>query len=113
MLAAVGGVLGAWYNSLNGYLTVFRSRGIMKRLRWSRWLEALIMAVLVGSLFFLVPAFAGNCVAAVDNSLVSPFYCAPDETNDLASLFFSGQDEAIRFLFNKVRSFVWCFSPTC
>ena len=103
MLAAVGGIIGAWFNSLNAKLTVWRSRGFMKRVKYARWIEALIMALVVGSVFFLVPRFLGTCIDVnpATDSIVSPFYCKPDQTNDLASLFFSGQDEAIRYLFNK------------
>ena len=62
-----------------------------------------MISLLVGCVFFLVPRYLGTCIPYTPKSddIFSKFYCKPDETNDLASLFFSDQEEAIRYLFNK------------
>ncbi len=103
IVAAVGGLLGAFFNALNTKLTLFRSLPFMKRSKWPRFVEALVISLLVGCVFFLVPRYLGTCIPYTPKSddIFSKFYCKPDETNDLASLFFSDQEEAIRYLFNK------------
>jgi chloride channel 7 len=55
IVAAVGGLLGAFFNALNAKLTLFRSRPFMKKSRWPRWVEALLISLVVGEnkkLFF-------------------------------------------------------------
>ena len=64
------------------------------------------IALVVGLLMFLVARFAGKCVIfdasdASQDYVKAPFYCRESETNDLATLFFSEQDSAVRYLFNK------------
>ncbi len=106
IVAAIGGLLGAFFNALNTKLTLWRTRGFMSRTRWPRYAEAMVLAIIVGCVFFLVPRFIGNCVPYHEGSgdIMSNFYCKPEETNDLASFFFTDQEEVIRYLFNKDES---------
>eukprot|EP00898_Chlorokybus_atmophyticus_P007736 jgi/Chlat1/7964/Chrsp69S07401 len=117
MLGVLGGLLGALFNQLNMYLTVWRKAVLWRRGGpRARVIEVLVITGLTSLCSYLVPFFTA-CSACPENpDVVCPrpshhygnfirFNCPEGETrgqyNDLATLFFNTQDDAIRNLFSS------------
>jgi len=110
VLGALGGLTGALFNALNRRLTVFRMRRIATPAK--RALEALGVTLLCSTVMYAVPCLWRRCTPM---PLVSttwtdfekrmledlvPFGCPPDSYNEVASLFFTDSDTAIKQLFH-------------
>jgi H+/Cl- antiporter ClcA len=112
VIGCLGGMIGAVFNAANEHLTMWR----MKRVNYSpirRVLEVLAVAFLVSILSFLMPLLWGRCTdlptdmqdwTNQEKNLVEslvPFRCTPGkEYNQVASLFLTDADVAIRQLFH-------------
>eukprot|EP00611_Tribonema_gayanum_P016725 TRINITY_DN2911_c0_g2_i4.p1 TRINITY_DN2911_c0_g2~~TRINITY_DN2911_c0_g2_i4.p1 ORF type:complete len:839 (-),score=229.88 TRINITY_DN2911_c0_g2_i4:151-2667(-) len=112
LLGCMGGLVGACFNHWNEKLTLWRQRHVSKHKR-RRFLEAVSVAGLMSVVAFVMPLLWGRCSPKpVDmenwtsqekrmvDELVS-FNCDPHtEYNEVASLFFTDADTAIRQLFH-------------
>ena len=104
-----GGLLGAGVNACNKMTTQWRMRNITSR--HVKHLEAIFIAVIAALVSFGLPCLFGakfcrpvesppGCPdrSHIDETTVSLF-CPEGEYNELATLFFNGPEEAIRYLF--------------
>ncbi len=85
----IGGLFGALFNQANTYLTLYRRALACLSHRYGRFMEVLVITSVMASLSFWLSYYVGTCVprqGPYAAQLIS-FYCAPDEYNDLASLF--------------------------
>ncbi|KAE8703056.1 Chloride channel protein CLC-d [Hibiscus syriacus] len=86
LIGVIGGFLGALFNQLTLYVTRWRRNYLHKKGNRVKIYEACLISVL------MAPGVDGNYVN---------FYCSKDkEYNDLATIFFNTQDNAIRNLFS-------------
>lgn len=110
---AMGGLIGAAFNHLNDRLFKWRIAFFGRKIAWLRLSEALGAAFVMTSLAFLLPLAWSKCTplpvdmegwSDQEKSLVGelkPLYC-PEEThyNELASLYLTDSDTAIKQLFH-------------
>eukprot|EP00618_Florenciella_parvula_P013040 CAMPEP_0119464372 /NCGR_PEP_ID=MMETSP1344-20130328/1_1 /TAXON_ID=236787 /ORGANISM="Florenciella parvula, Strain CCMP2471" /LENGTH=452 /DNA_ID=CAMNT_0007496579 /DNA_START=119 /DNA_END=1474 /DNA_ORIENTATION=- len=111
ILGAMGGLIGAVFNGMNKRLTLWRMANIKRK--ELKFVEALCVGFLMSAVTFVMPLVWSKCTPLPEdledyseqerdlvNSLV-PFYCDPKtEYNEVASLFLSGGEGAIRQLFH-------------
>ncbi|XP_008457165.1 putative chloride channel-like protein CLC-g [Cucumis melo] len=130
VLAFIGGILGSLYNFLlNKFLRIYNfihEKGIIYKI-----LLACTVSIFTSFLLFGLPWFASCqpcpssareiCPTIGRSGNFKKFQCAPDHYNDLASLIFNTNDDAIKNLFSKdtdsefqlssmLTFFVTCFS---
>jgi chloride channel 7 len=111
LLGCMGGLIGAAFNHFNRLLTIFRMKHVTTTHR--RLMEVLAVTLLVATTAFVVPLLWGKCTpkpvdmenwTEQEKTLVDelvPFNCNPHtEYNEVASLFFTNADTAIRQLFH-------------
>ncbi|XP_076820121.1 H(+)/Cl(-) exchange transporter 6-like [Clavelina lepadiformis] len=111
LIGCGGGFFGMVFNFINTKLTLFRLKYIVKMHKFVRIFEALLIGVVTTLVLFLTPAFIGECKDIVPpqnssfgvtgNSDVQRFLCQNGTYNDMASLFFNTQEEAIKQLFHN------------
>jgi chloride channel 7 len=110
LVGCFGGMIGAVFNAANEHITLWRMRRV-NHSKLYRFIEALLVGVLVSTISFLVPLLWGKCTdlptdmqdwtnqeKKLVESLV-PFQCVPGkEYNEVASLIFTEADTAIKQL---------------
>lgn len=112
IIGCLGGLIGAVFNATNEHLTIWR----MNRINHSkirRFLEVIVISVGVSVVSFLMPVLWNRCTELPSNmqgwssqekNLVKalvPFRCVPGkEYNEVASLFLTDSDTAIKQLFH-------------
>ena len=112
VVGSLGGLIGAIFNAANEHLTIWR----MKRVNFSkkrRFVEVIVVSSLMSVVAFVMPLLWGRCTELPkdmqdwnnqEKNLVDalvPFYCTPGkEYNEVASLFFTEPDIAIKQLFH-------------
>ncbi|WCJ23724.1 chloride channel D [Euphorbia peplus] len=115
VIGVIGGLLGALFNQLTLYITRWRRNYLHKRGNRVKIIEACVISVLTSVISFGVPLLrkCSPCPESdADSGIECPrppgmygnyvnFYCSGDkEYNDLATIFFNTQDDAIRNLFS-------------
>lgn len=110
ILGVVGGLLGALFVKVNVWICGLRRAHINKKGPWMMILEASAIAALTSVLQFSIP-WTVPCTPCPENSTLCPnpkwlgnyknFNCPPDHYNDLASLLFNTNDDAIKNLFSS------------
>ena len=114
LLGLLGGILGSTFNSLSAQLCLWRRDVLHKRGPWWRVGEAVTVAFIGSLVTFVLPLAAPCSECPVNIAAACPrtsdadfgsyisFNCArPTEYNELATLFFNTQDNAIRALFSS------------
>ncbi|CAH9136647.1 unnamed protein product [Cuscuta epithymum] len=122
IIGIIGGLLGALFNQLTLFITQWRRNNLHKKGTRVKIIEVCIISVITSVVSFGLPLFK-RCTPCPDfdanASIECPrapgmygnyvnFYCQnKKEYNDLATLFFNTQDDAIRNLFsaNTVHEF--------
>ncbi|TYJ47922.1 hypothetical protein E1A91_A01G025500v1 [Gossypium mustelinum] len=115
VIGIIGGLLGALFNQLTIYVTRWRRNYLHKKGNRVKIYEACLISVLTSVISFGLPLLR-NCSPCPDSDPGSEiecprapgadgnyvnFYCGKDkEYNDLATIFFNTQDDAIRNLFS-------------
>ncbi|KAK1380084.1 Chloride channel protein [Heracleum sosnowskyi] len=115
VIGVIGGLLGALFNQLTLYLTHWRRNYLHKRGSRVKIIEVCLISVITSAISFGLPLFR-KCTPCpevdVNSGIECPrppgmygnyvnFYCSNDkEYNDLATIFFNTQDDAIRNLFS-------------
>ncbi|OAE18083.1 hypothetical protein AXG93_2899s1120 [Marchantia polymorpha subsp. ruderalis] len=101
MLGVVGGLLGALFNQLTLILSKWRRNVLHKRGAKTKIVEAVLVSLLTSVLSFGLPLLT-KCTPCPDpEKYPDIFHCSADnEYNDLATIFFNTQDDAIRNLFS-------------
>ncbi|KAM7279097.1 hypothetical protein ACFE04_006231 [Oxalis oulophora] len=115
VIGVIGGLLGALFNQLTLYLSFWRRNYLHKKGKRVQIIEACLISILTSVISFGLPLLrtCSPCPASSpDSGIECPrppgmygnyvnFYCSKDkEYNDLATIFFNTQDDAIRNLFS-------------
>ncbi|KAG9456454.1 hypothetical protein H6P81_000962 [Aristolochia fimbriata] len=115
VIGIIGGLLGALFNQLTLYITYWRRKYLHKKGSRVKIIEACAVSVLTSLISFGLPLLrkCSQCPNLEENSGIEcprppgmygnyvNFYCRRDnEYNDLATIFFNTQDDAIRNLFS-------------
>ncbi|XP_073006449.1 chloride channel protein CLC-d isoform X2 [Typha latifolia] len=115
IIGVIGGLLGALFNQLTLYITHWRRTYLHKKGNRVKILEVCLISLITSIISFALPLLrkCSPCPDSeanpgidcprppgTDGNFVN-FYCAKDkEYNDLATIFFNTQDDAIRNLFS-------------
>lgn len=115
IIGVIGGLLGSLFNQLTLYMTSWRRKYLHKKGNRVKIIEACVLSLLTSVISFGLPLLrkcspCPNSEAnpgiecprppGIDGNFVN-FFCANDrEYNDLATIFFNTQDDAIRNLFS-------------
>ncbi|KAJ7954905.1 Chloride channel protein [Quillaja saponaria] len=115
VIGVIGGLLGALFNQLTLYVTSWRRNLLHKKGTRVKIIEACLVSLVTSIISFGLPLLrtCSPCPEAdPDSGIECPrppgmygnyvnFYCSKDkEYNDLATIFFNTQDDAIRNLFS-------------
>ncbi|CAN1807682.1 Chloride channel protein CLC-d [Linum perenne] len=115
VIGVIGGLLGALFNQLTLYITYWRRNYLHKKGTRVKIIEACIISVITSAVSFGLPLLrrCSPCPESdTDSNIECPrppgmygnyvnFFCGKDkEYNDLATIFFNTQDDAIRNLFS-------------
>ncbi|KAK7366530.1 hypothetical protein VNO80_08523 [Phaseolus coccineus] len=115
IIGVIGGLLGALFNQLTLYITTWRRNHLHKKGNRVKIIEACVVSILTSAISFGLPLLR-KCSPCPDSDPTSGiecprppgmygnyvnFFCSKDnEYNDLATIFFNTQDDAIRNLFS-------------
>ncbi|KAK4478078.1 hypothetical protein RD792_017343 [Penstemon davidsonii] len=115
VIGVIGGLLGALFNQLTLYITHWRRNHLHKRGNRVKVIEVCIVSIITSVISFGLPLFK-KCTPCPEADAISGidcprppgmygnyvnFYCSNNnEYNDLATIFFNTQDDAIRNLFS-------------
>ncbi|GAB2266595.1 hypothetical protein Dimus_001589 [Dionaea muscipula] len=115
VIGVIGGLLGALFNQLTLYLTYWRRNYLHKKGARIKIIEVCLLSVITSVISFGLPLLrrCSPCPESEANSGIEcpnppgvygnyvNFYCRNEkEYNDLATIFFNTQDDAIRNLFS-------------
>ncbi|WVZ60181.1 hypothetical protein U9M48_010234 [Paspalum notatum var. saurae] len=115
IIGVIGGLLGALFNQLTLYITKWRRTYLHKKGKRVQIFEACLISLVTSTISFVLPLLrkCSPCPQLETNSGIEcphppgtdgnfvNFYCSKDkEYNDLATIFFNTQDDAIRNLFS-------------
>ncbi|OVA12577.1 CBS domain [Macleaya cordata] len=115
IIGVIGGLLGALFNQLTLYISYWRRTYLHKKGNRVKIIEACLISLITSAISFGLPLLrkCSPCPEAEANSDIEcprppgmygnyvNFYCSKDkEYNDLATIFFNTQDDAIRNLFS-------------
>eukprot|EP00879_Flechtneria_rotunda_P004562 GHRR01004817.1.p1 GENE.GHRR01004817.1~~GHRR01004817.1.p1 ORF type:complete len:654 (+),score=198.62 GHRR01004817.1:480-2441(+) len=115
LLGVIGGLLGSFFTALNGRLAAWRNSVLAPYGKRGRLWESLAVALLTSTVSFLLPMLTScqPCPADAGEACPRPehthsgnfvnFGCSRGslDYNDLATIFFNTQDDAIRNLFSS------------
>ncbi|EPS62511.1 hypothetical protein M569_12278, partial [Genlisea aurea] len=114
VIGVVGGLLGALFNQLTLYIAHWRRNYLHRRGNRVKIVEACLISILTSVISFGLPLFR-KCTPCPEPDTIPGvecprrpgmygnyvnFYCNDREYNDLATIFFNTQDDAIRNLFS-------------
>ncbi|KAJ9700297.1 hypothetical protein PVL29_005887 [Vitis rotundifolia] len=115
IIGVIGGLLGALFNQLTLYITYWRRNYLHKKGSRVKMIEVCLVSLITSVISFGLPLLrkCSPCPEVELNSSIEcprppgmygnyvNFYCGKDkEYNDLATIFFNTQDDAIRNLFS-------------
>ncbi|KAJ3601567.1 hypothetical protein NHX12_032535 [Muraenolepis orangiensis] len=101
-MGAIGGLLGALFNVLNYWLTIFRIRYIHKPCL--QVMEAMLVAAVTATVSFTMIYFCNDCQPlGPDKAEEYPLqlFCADGEYNSMATTFFNTPERGVRSLFHN------------
>lgn len=106
-----GGLLGALFNHINKVITKHRMKHVNKKHKLIRIMEAALVAAMTTSVSFGASIVLGECSEIPQNltsetsntieTAVRTYFCPDGFYNDMATLFFNSQEEAIKQLFHQ------------
>lgn len=119
LMGVVGGLLGAVFNCINKCLSKYRLRHIHPKAKAIRVLESLLVTMVTTLVMFAASMLLGNCHSLAGsasnsskpsggvelNSSLRHFFCSNQSYNDMATLLFNPQEDAIHQLFHQDGSF--------
>uniref|UniRef100_A0A3Q2EJG2 Chloride channel protein n=1 Tax=Cyprinodon variegatus TaxID=28743 RepID=A0A3Q2EJG2_CYPVA len=103
-MGALGGLLGALFNFLNYWLTIFRIRYVHRPCL--QVMEAVLVAAVTAAVAFIMIYFSVDCQPlAPDHTEEYPLqlFCADGEYNSMATAFFNTPERSVRSLFHNPR----------
>mmetsp|Transcript_1158 Transcript_1158/g.1880 ORF Transcript_1158/g.1880 Transcript_1158/m.1880 type:complete len:856 (-) Transcript_1158:190-2757(-) len=110
-IGCMGGALGALFNHINKLVTEYRIINV-NAYKWKRMTELLLYVFVMACISFLLPLMWRKCTAMPSDSSdwtsqerdlldeLVQFQCKSSEYNQLASLYFTPADTALRQLFH-------------
>uniref|UniRef100_A0AAZ3RV73 Chloride channel protein n=1 Tax=Oncorhynchus tshawytscha TaxID=74940 RepID=A0AAZ3RV73_ONCTS len=102
VMGAAGGLLGALFNTLNYWLTIFRIRYVHRPCL--QVMEAMLVAAVTATVSFAMIYFSNDCQPlGPDQSEDYPLqlFCADGEYNSMATAFFNTPERSVRSLFHN------------
>ncbi|XP_026058023.1 H(+)/Cl(-) exchange transporter 7-like [Carassius auratus] len=102
IMGALGGVLGALFNVINYWLTIFRIRYVHRPCL--QVMEAMLVAAVTATVSFALIYSSNDCQPlGQDNSEEYPLqlFCADGEYNSMATTFFNTPERSVRSLFHN------------
>lgn len=103
-MGALGGLLGALFNFLNYWLTIFRIRYVHRPCL--QVMEAMLVAAVTATVAFTMIYFSTDCQPlGPDQTEEYPLqlFCADGEYNSMATTFFNTPERSVRSLFHNPR----------
>ncbi|MEQ2235884.1 H(+)/Cl(-) exchange transporter 7 [Ilyodon furcidens] len=103
-MGAIGGILGALFNFLNYWLTIFRIRYVHRPCL--QVMEAMLVAAVTATVAFTMIYFSTDCQPlGPDHTEEYPLqlFCADGEYNSMATAFFNTPERSVRSLFHNPR----------
>ncbi|KAK1165013.1 H(+)/Cl(-) exchange transporter 7-like [Acipenser oxyrinchus oxyrinchus] len=99
-MGVMGGVLGAIFNTLNYWLTIFRIRYIHRPCL--QVMEAVLVAVVTATVSFAMIYFSNDCQPLGEDQAEYPLqlFCSDGEYNSMATAFFNTPEKSVRSLFH-------------
>ncbi|KAM3863470.1 H(+)/Cl(-) exchange transporter 7 isoform 2-T2 [Diretmus argenteus] len=100
-MGAIGGLLGALFNFLNYWLTIFRIRYVHRPCL--QVMEAMLVATVTATVSFAMIYFTDDCQPlGQEHSEEYPLqlFCADGEYNSMATTFFNTPEKSVRSLFH-------------
>ncbi|KAK5856561.1 hypothetical protein PBY51_008147 [Eleginops maclovinus] len=101
LMGAVGGLLGALFNKLNYWLTIFRIRYVHRPCL--QVMEAMLVAAVTAAVSFTMIYFSNDCQPlGPEHKEEYPLqlFCADGEYNSMATAFFNTPERSVRSLFH-------------
>ncbi|XP_071370417.1 H(+)/Cl(-) exchange transporter 7, partial [Centroberyx affinis] len=101
-MGAIGGLLGALFNILNYWLTIFRIRYVHRPCL--QVMEAMLVAAVTATVSFAMIYFSNDCQPlGPDHAEEYPLqlFCADGEYNSMATAFFNTPERSVRSLFHN------------
>ncbi|TWW69660.1 H(+)/Cl(-) exchange transporter 7 [Takifugu flavidus] len=101
-MGAIGGLLGALFNILNYWLTIFRIRYVHRPCL--QVMEAMLVAAVTATVSFTMIYFSNDCQPlGSEHSEEYPLqlFCADGEYNSMATAFFNTPERSVRSLFHN------------
>ncbi|KAM4717577.1 H(+)/Cl(-) exchange transporter 7 isoform 1-T1 [Anableps anableps] len=103
-MGAIGGILGALFNFLNYWLTIFRIRYVHRPCL--QVMEAMLVAAVTATVAFTMIYFSTDCQPlGPEHTEEYPLqlFCADGEYNSMATAFFNTPERSVRSLFHNPR----------
>uniref|UniRef100_A0A3Q2NWB7 Chloride channel protein n=1 Tax=Fundulus heteroclitus TaxID=8078 RepID=A0A3Q2NWB7_FUNHE len=103
-MGALGGMLGALFNVLNYWLTIFRIRYVHRPCL--QVMEAMLVAAVTATVAFIMIYFSTDCQPlGPDHNEEYPLqlFCADGEYNSMATAFFNTPERSVRSLLHNPR----------
>ncbi|XP_069381711.1 H(+)/Cl(-) exchange transporter 7 isoform X2 [Paralichthys olivaceus] len=101
-MGAIGGLLGALFNILNYWLTIFRIRYVHRPCL--QVMEAMLVAAVTAAVSFTMIYFSNDCQPlGPEHTDEYPLqlFCADGEYNSMATAFFNTPEKSVRSLFHN------------
>ncbi|XP_051569810.1 H(+)/Cl(-) exchange transporter 7-like [Myxocyprinus asiaticus] len=102
IMGALGGLLGALFNLLNYWLTIFRIRYIHRPCL--QVMEAMLVAAVTATVSFAMIYFSNDCQPLGEDhteEYTLQLFCADGEYNTMATAFFNTPERSVRSLFHN------------
>ncbi|KAI5097783.1 H(+)/Cl(-) exchange transporter 7 [Silurus meridionalis] len=102
VMGAIGGLLGALFNVLNYWLTIFRIRYLHRRCL--QVMEAMLVAAVSAAVSFAMIYFSSDCQPFKKDSQEEyplQLFCADGEYNAMATAFFNTPEKSVTSLFHS------------
>ncbi|XP_066499009.1 H(+)/Cl(-) exchange transporter 7 [Hoplias malabaricus] len=102
VMGAVGGLLGALFNVLNYWLTIFRIRYVHRP--YLQVMEAMLVAAVTATVSFAMIYLSNDCQPLESPSTEDyplQLFCADGEYNAMATAFFNTPERSVRSLFHN------------
>ncbi|XP_060945474.1 H(+)/Cl(-) exchange transporter 7 isoform X1 [Limanda limanda] len=102
VMGAIGGLLGALFNILNYWLTIFRIRYVHRPCL--QVMEAMLVAAVTAAVSFTMIYFSNDCQPlGPEHNEEYPLqlFCADGEYNSMATAFFNTPERSVRSLFHN------------